>query len=265
MERIELFDLPIDNVAMSDAVASIRTRLDHPGFCRVSFINADCVNLAYRDAEYRQVLATADLSFADGTGMRWAGRCLGRAIVDNVNGTDLFPILLQAMAGRSLFLLGARPGVAQAVADWIHREFPQVVVAGTRDGYFAEAEEREVVQSIARSGAELLMVAMGAPRQEKWIARHAGQLGVKVAIGVGGLFGFYSGRIPRAPLWFRRMGIEWCWRWYQEPRRLCRRYLIGNPLFLARLLLVRMGTTSLAAPEPAEQSRRCLSSDKPAR
>jgi N-acetylglucosaminyldiphosphoundecaprenol N-acetyl-beta-D-mannosaminyltransferase len=243
MDRPTLFDIPIDNVHMDEAVGLILARMqgglgDKERVSQVSFVNADCVNIAARNKLYRQVLQSSNLVFADGIGMRIAGRCLGVPIVDNVNGTDLFPQLLTAAAtsGLRVFLLGGRPGIAAAVQSWIERNYPHVTVVGVEHGYFGADEEDDVIKRIAASDAQLLLVAFGAPRQEEWIQRNRARLGVPVAIGVGGLFDYYSGRIPRAPLIMRKCGLEWCWRWYQEPRRLTRRYLLGNPLFLLRVL-----------------------------
>lgn len=242
MDRPTLFDIPIDNVHMDEAIGMILARTqddsgDNERFSQVSFVNADCVNIAARNNRYRQVLQSSNLVFADGIGMRIAGRCLGVPIVDNVNGTDLFPQLLTAAAtsGLRVFLLGGRPGIAAAVQSWIERNYPHVTVVGAEHGYLRVEEEDDVIKRIAASDAQLLLVAFGAPRQEEWIQRNRARLGVSVAIGVGGLFDYYSGRIPRAPLIMRKCGLEWCWRWYQEPRRLARRYLLGNPLFLFRV------------------------------
>jgi N-acetylglucosaminyldiphosphoundecaprenol N-acetyl-beta-D-mannosaminyltransferase len=240
--RICLMGIPLDNLTLSEAVRAIvqATEGDRPR--RVCFVNADCVNLARRHADYRETLRTADLAFADGIGMRLAGIVLGRPIRDNVNGTDLFPRLCEALQGRGtrIFLLGAQPGTAERLATWMVGQYPGLVVAGCRDGYFPPADERDVIQQVRRSRSDLLLVAFGAPRQDVWIDHHLSELGVKGAIGVGGLFDFFSGRIPRAPLWLRRVGLEWCYRLYQEPRRLARRYLLGNPLFLVRVLCERI-------------------------
>lgn len=242
MARPTLFDIPIDNVSRVEAVARIlefakREPRDAGSCVQVSFVNADCVNLAEKDSSYRQVLQSSDLVFADGSGMRLAGRCLGLPIADNVNGTDLFPELLAAVPpeGLRVFLLGGQPGIATAVQTWIETHHPRVTVVGVEHGYVDAEGERSVVDRIAASGAQILLVGFGAPRQEQWIRRHRAKLGVAVAIGVGGLFDYYSGRIPRAPRWMRKLGVEWCWRLYQEPRRLARRYLLGNPRFLYRV------------------------------
>jgi N-acetylglucosaminyldiphosphoundecaprenol N-acetyl-beta-D-mannosaminyltransferase len=237
--RVAVLGIPVDNLSLPAAVAAILDRLDRPRPSQVCFLNADCVNLSRRNRPYLEVLRAADLVLADGIGLKIAARVAGIRLCDNVNGTDLFPRLCESLrgTGKSLFLLGARPGAADAVCDWVARRYPGVAVAGCRDGYFSPEEEPMVVDQIAQSGADLLLVAFGSPQQDLWINRHLGSLGVKVAMGVGGLFDFYSGRIPRAPVWMRQAGLEWLFRLAQEPNRLWRRYLLGNPRFLAAVAM----------------------------
>lgn len=237
--RVSILGIPVDNLSMVDAVQAIMDRLGPEGDGRfqVCFLNADCVNLSRRNGPYLDVLRSADLVLADGIGMKIAARAAGIRLRDNVNGTDLFPRLCQALdrSEKRLFLLGARPGVADRVCDWIARRYPGVTIAGCRHGYFSAGEEQAVIDQVAQSEADLLLVAFGSPRQDLWLRRNLDSLGVKVAIGVGGLFDFYSGRIPRAPRWMRRSGLEWLFRLYQEPGRLWRRYVLGNPRFLAHV------------------------------
>jgi exopolysaccharide biosynthesis WecB/TagA/CpsF family protein len=145
-----------------------------------------------------------------------------------------------ADAGLPIFLLGGRPGVAAAAAEWACGRFEGLQIAGIRDGYFDAASEAEVIGEINRSQARILLVGMGAPRQDTWLRSVAQRLAVPVRIGVGGLFDYYSGRIPRAPVWIRELGLEWVWRIACEPGRLWRRYIVGNPLFLYRVLIERI-------------------------
>ena len=231
----------IDNLTLPEAIGAIKQKLSGREPVQVCFVNAECINVTYRNDAYRQVLAEADLVLADGIGLKIAGAVFGRKVRDNVNGTDLFPRLCMALAGsdHSLFLLGGRPGVADAVGRWLAMHFPNLKVRGTRDGFFAPHEEPAVLEQIAASGADLLLVALGVPRQDAWINKHLPETGCKVAMGVGGLFDFYSGRVPRAPLAMRKRGLEWLFRLYQEPRRLAKRYLLGNPLFLWRVACER--------------------------
>lgn len=234
--------IPFDNLSMAQAVTRICDAVQWPGLTRVAFINADCVNLASKNAAYREALQTADYVFADGIGIKIAGQLVGCPIKENVNGTDLFPRLCGALAGTGirLFLLGGRPGVAERVRDWIESHTPGVTVCGLRHGYYSASEQDDVIREMDRCRAEIVLVAFGAPKQELWIRDVLSRSQVRVAIGVGGLFDFYSGRIPRAPLWIREMGLEWTYRLYQEPRRLWRRYVIGNVAFLMRVVVHRL-------------------------
>ncbi len=237
-----ILGVSIDNRTMDAAVAEILTPLYGGRARQVSFVNVDCINQTFADSEYREVLQTSDLRLGDGIGLRIAGRILGSEVQQNVNGTDLFPKLCAELEvrGESLFLLGARPGVADDVAAWIHKTYPQLRVAGTHHGYFSETDEPKVIEMIRSSKATVLLVAFGAPRQEKWIRKHQNELPVVSALAVGGLFDFYSGRIARAPQWLRELGLEWTYRLYQEPGRMWRRYLVGNAVFLARVFWERV-------------------------
>ena len=231
---IRLLNLSMDNLL--DAIVSA---LDNRARTRIAFVNPDCVNIAARDAGYRRTLDRFDWVCADGIGMKIAGSLLGRPVRQNLNGTDLFPRLCAALSasGHSLYLLGASPGVAEAAAQWARARHPGLKIAGTRSGYFSSTEEPAVLETIRASGAGVLLVALGAPRQELWLARNLEESGAIVGMGVGGLFDFYSGRIPRAPLWLREIGGEWIYRLIQEPGRMWRRYLVGNWIFLSRILV----------------------------
>lgn len=236
------------NLGMDELVDAIVTAVDRRAMTRVAFVNPDCVNIAARDPQYRALLAGTDWVCPDGIGMKIAGRILNQPIRQNLNGTDLFPRLCAALAanGQSLYLLGARPGVAEAVARWAKLHFPQLSIAGFRSGYYAPDEEQAVIEEIRRARADVLLVAMGAPRQELWLKRNLRHTGAVVGIGVGGLFDFYGGRIPRAPLWLREIGGEWTYRLLQEPRRMWRRYLLGNVVFLWRIARERTASPGAA-------------------
>ncbi len=238
-QTAEILGLPLDNLTLAEAIDEIVR--PSAQVRQVSFVNVDCVNKSFNDPGYRNVLLTSDLRLADGIGLRIGGRLLGNEIRQNVNGTDLFPGLCKRMEqeGLGLFLLGGRPGVADDVAAWMRKCYPRIQVAGTQDGYFRTEEEGVIVERINQSGAAILLVALGAPGQEKWIRRNRHLLQVRSALGVGGLFDFYAGRIPRAPQWLRELGLEWTFRLYQEPGRMWRRYLAGNVVFLARVLVER--------------------------
>lgn len=224
----------IDLAASLDAMdAALQLRLP----TRIAFVNADCVNIAGRDPGYRDDLARMDWVFADGVGIHLAGKLLGQPVSANVNGTDLFPLLCARLAERRarLFLLGGRPGVAAAAARSIEERHPGVMIAGSQQGYFAASEEAEIVRRIRHSRPDVLCVGFGAPYQESWINRHYLACGASINLGVGGLLDYWSGRVPRAPQTWRQLRLEWVFRLLQEPQRLWRRYLIGNPIFIARM------------------------------
>lgn len=242
-DEISVLGLRMDNLTMSEAVDWIGQRIRTRETAVIRFLNADCANRAWNDDGYRDVLNSAGLTLADGIGLKLAGQILGRPVRQNVNGTDLFPKLCARLAegGHSLFLLGAKPGVAELVAAWAAENHKGIRIAGVRDGYFSPEQDEDVVRQISAASPDVLLVAFGAPRQDVWIAARAGRLGAGVAMGVGGLFDFYSGRIPRAPQWMRDMAVEWLYRFCQEPGRMWRRYFVGNFVFLLRVGLERLG------------------------
>ncbi|NIA16035.1 MAG: WecB/TagA/CpsF family glycosyltransferase [Nitrospiraceae bacterium] len=239
---IRILSVRIDNITMRSAIDRVVEMLDGPGASQVCFINPQNINESVRVPDYKEVLEDADLVLADGFGTNLAGKILCRPIRQNLCGTDLFPRLCAALSGtgRSIYLLGGAPGVADLAAEWVKRHYPGVIVKGWGHGYFSPEEESDVVRKIAQSGADLLVVAMGVPKQELWIHGNLDELNVNVAMGFGGLFDYLAGRVPRAPKWVREVGMEWVYRLIQEPRRLWRRYLIGNGVFLARVFHERL-------------------------
>ncbi len=237
--ELDFFGVPIINTTMDEALDWIAARAGERDGRKslLAFVNPDCLNIAYTHESYRAVLQNAARVLPDGIGVKIGCRMLGVGLAANVNGTDLFPRLCERAAREDLplFLLGARPGIAEQMAENMRQRHPALVVAGIQHGYFDPGEETAIIDRINASGARILLVAFGVPRQELWLARHHERLLPPVRMGVGGLFDFYSGRIPRAPLWLREIGFEWVWRLAQEPGRMWRRYLLGNPLFLYRV------------------------------
>lgn len=256
--RALVFGLQIADTTIADAAAWIVERALSYEPTDIAFLNAHCVNVMCRDRAYRDALASMTCLFADGIGMRLAARTGGVELADNVNGTDLFPVICReaAAAGAGLYLLGAREGIAAGAAIAMKRANPGLIVSGTHHGYIGSPdEEARVVAEINASGATILLVALGVPQQELWIARNRHRVTVPVVIGVGGLFDYYSGRIPRAPLALRKAGLEWAWRLAMEPRRLARRYIVGNAEFLARLAMQRLVAPNGFRTLPAASSR----------
>lgn len=237
--RDRLFGLDLVHAGMDEAARELVMAAAMGAPVTLQFINAHCINSLRGNPEYRAALEAADLLFPDGSGMRLAGKLSGVALGDNLNGTDLFPELCARAAtlGQSIYLLGGRPGIAAAAAAAMAERYPGLIVAGTRDGYWSAEQEDAVIAEINASGARIVLVGMGVPLQETWIAKVRARLAAPVVAGVGGLFDYYSGAVARAPLAFRKLGCEWVWRLMQEPRRLFARYVLGNPLFILAALL----------------------------
>ena len=254
--RTSVGDVVFDNIDMTQAIARLSAMIDGPCAQQVIFVNPACVNIAAHDRGYRRILARAAMVLPDGIGIKIAADILGRPLKQNVNGTDLFPRLcdMLELRGGSLFLLGGQPGIVEKVAQAVREQWPNLRIAGLRDGFFGVAQEGEVAAEVSASKADILLVARGVPMQDIFIDRQLHQLDVKVAIGVGGLFDFVSGRINRAPAWMRDTGLEWVYRFMQEPSRMWQRYLVGNFTFLGRIVLQRVGLRQPANDSISDES-----------
>ncbi|HEX2296237.1 MAG TPA: WecB/TagA/CpsF family glycosyltransferase [Actinomycetota bacterium] len=242
METVEVLGVPVARLTAAAARQELVRLYEQDRPALVAYANAHTLNLASRDSGYREVLRSADIVLNDGAGLAIAGRVFGRPFPENLNGSDFNPVILEEAAERGwpVFFLGARPGVAAEAAHRLSVRIPGLQVAGSRDGYFAPAETGRVAEAVAATGAGVLMVAMGNPLQEMWLNRHLEATGARLGVGVGAFFDFTAGVVPRAPVWMNRLGIEWVYRLVQEPRRMWRRYVLGNPLFLMRVLGARL-------------------------
>jgi exopolysaccharide biosynthesis WecB/TagA/CpsF family protein len=230
LPTVRVFDLPLLNATEGQAIESLLGM----GRCRAAFVNAHCVNVAQTDSEYRQALDSANMLLPDGAGVDLAARWHGRALAANLNGTDLCPLLASEIARRGLplFLLGGATGVAELAAKTLVHDNPTLKIAGVLDG-FAGAEPETAIPAINASGAQVLWVGMGVPKQDIWLHRYQPLLAPRLVMGVGALFDFLSGRVMRAPVLMRRARLEWLWRLGVEPRRMFGRYVIGNAVFLS--------------------------------
>lgn len=239
--RLDILGVPVLAATTLEAVRLIDRRCKTGEPIGIAFLNAHGSNLAARDAGFAGALCRM-LVLNDGVGIDIAARILaGRGFPENLNGTDFLPAFLaQTEQEHRLFLFGGRPGVAERASAAITKNYPRHRVVGIRHGYGDAAGMQAVVEEIRGSGATLLLVALGNPAQELWIARHLAATGVRVAFGVGALFDFLAGEVSRAPALVRRARLEWVWRLVLEPKRLFRRYVLGNPLFLLRVVRKRL-------------------------
>jgi len=238
-EEVNLLGLKFNNLNMGEAINLLKKSIKSKSKTQVSFVNPDCFNKIFDDKEYYNVLQSSNLLFPDGIGVNIACKILDTPLKENINGTDMLPFLCEMAVENkySIFLLGGKPGIPEDMKMNLLKKFPKLNIAGLNNGYFdKETEGDYIIDKINGSNADILLVAFGAPLQEKWILKNKEFLNCNVLMGVGGLFDFFSGNIPRAPKWMREIGLEWVFRLMQEPKRMWKRYIIGNPLFIFRVL-----------------------------
>lgn len=240
-DTVEILGVKIDKITAADALEKAKELLSEEGVSAIYTPNPEIVMAANQDPAFGAVLNEADLCTPDGIGVVYASRILGDPVPERVPGFDLTCGLIEHIAktGDGVFLLGAKPGVAEEAARRLTEKYPTLVVSGTQDGYFKEEEESSIVETINRSGATLLLVCLGAPKQEKWIHRHRDQLKVHLCMGVGGSLDVFAGTAKRAPEFFIRCNLEWFYRFCKQPSRLGR--FIALPKFILKVKKVASG------------------------
>ena len=232
---------PVAMLTWDEAIAHLGDLVGQDGFTPVSFLNAHNANVAASDAGFAEAMR-GFLALPDGVGVDIAARLLyGVPFPANLNGTDFIPAFLKARQQPvTVGLLGTTSDNVAAACAALRRHAPQHRYEVIGDGFFDDPGEAAILERLRSLRPDLLLVAMGVPRQEMWISRKLGARHCSVAIGVGALLDFLSGAVPRAPGWIRRLRLEWAYRLWLEPSRLWRRYLVGNPLFLWRVARQRL-------------------------
>jgi N-acetylglucosaminyldiphosphoundecaprenol N-acetyl-beta-D-mannosaminyltransferase len=235
----------IDRVTLNEAVQRVQEFAASGTSHQIITVNVDFVRLAQVNTEFRAVINRSDLAIADGMPLVWASGWLGDRLPERVTGVELVDrcCSLAAREGYRIFLLGGEDGVAQGAAEVLRSRHEGIQIVGAYSppvGPFSEEEDRKMVDMIREAKPHMLFVAFGAPKQDLWIARHQEEIGVPVAIGVGGVFNFLTGRVSRAPLWMQERGLEWLFRVMCEPRRLWRRYFVQDLPVVAQLALDAM-------------------------
>lgn len=234
-ERITLMGCQVDNLSMEETLGRIEQFIQSGQPHQHVVVNVDKLVKASRDPGLRQIINDCALINADGMPVVWASRLLGKPLKERVAGVDLFEALMRRAGekGWRVFLLGAREEVVSKVAETYQRKYPRLVLAGYRNGYWkGEAEELDVARQIRDSRADLLFVAISSPKKEQFLGRYQAEMGIPFAMGVGGTFDVAIGRVKRAPRWMQKSGLEWFYRFLQEPRRMFRRYFIDDMAFI---------------------------------
>lgn len=231
---VNLLGVPVAAVTMEEALDILESFVSERRTHLVVTSDASSIVRAQEDEEFRRIVQSADLVTPDGIGVVWGARLLGLPIYQRVPGVELMAKLCEraAQKGWKVFLLGAKPGVAEQAAKNLQARYHGLQIVGTHHGYFTPEEEPQVIAKIKEAQPDILFVAFGIPKQEKWIARHADELQVPICIGVGGSFDVYAGVVKRAPEWVQRLCLEWLYRTIKDPRRLPRLKAIPKLLWL---------------------------------
>lgn len=234
--RFVIFDVPIDKVNMKQAVDAVEKFLSEDRLHMIATPNAEIVMMAQKDPEYKEILNKTDLNVPDGSGVIFASKIYKEELPERVAGFDLMMELIKVAAEKKykIYLLGAKSDVVKGAYLNLKRQYSEIDIVGFHDGYFSKDDEAEIIKDINEKNTDLLFVALGAPKQEKWIYENKNRLKAKVAIGVGGSFDVIAGKVTRAPEIYRKLGLEWFYRLLKEPWRYKR--MMALPKFAVKVL-----------------------------
>ena len=243
MKTVEILGAKIHNISFQDSIDVICSYIEkqEEGHYVVT-PNVDHLVKLQSDPEFQQIYLQASLVLADGVPLLWAARYLGTPLKEKISGSDLFPALCEVLAnkGYSAFFLGGREGAAEGAKRKLQIQYPGLRVVGVYSppfGFEKDAEEnKKIIQMLKTTQPDILFVGLGAPKQEKWIAKYRNEYDIPVSIGIGVSFEFVAGMVKRAPRLMQKIGLEWFWRLILEPRRLWRRYLVDDRKFISYLL-----------------------------
>lgn len=234
-KKVTILGVPVDAITMGEAVARIDGFIEKRTPVLVATANAEMLMRATHDGALRRILQGAAMVTPDGAGTVWAAHHLGHAMPERVAGYDMVQELMREAPAkhRRIFFFGSAPGVADKAKKKAEQLYPGIEIVGTRNGFFTAADEPAIIEEIKAAHPDILLAALGVPKQEKWLAKHLGELGVPVAIGVGGTFDVMAGVMKRAPRWMQRAKLEWLFRGMIQPKRAGR--LLALPRFVLKV------------------------------
>lgn len=233
--RYKILNTYVNAISMDETIRRIEEIIQKGKPTQHVVINASKVNLMEEDPELRRIVNSCPLINADGASIVWAAKKLGVPLKERVTGCDLFQELIKVAAekGYKVYLFGAKEEVGIEVKAIFEEKYPTLQIVGYRNGYFTEADEPEIVKKMSESGADIMFVAFSSPKKEYWVNKYLEQLNIPFVMGVGGSFDVVAGVTDRAPVWMQEHGLEWFYRFIQEPRRMWKRYIIGNVKFIS--------------------------------
>lgn len=238
MNRVKICNIPVDAMTMQESLDLIEKAIVHKHFLHHVVVNAAKIVSAQKDPALKASIVNCDLINADGQAVVWASRFLNKGLPERVAGIDLMEMLVKRAyeKGYKIFLLGAKEEIIKKVVNKYTTMYGTNIIAGYKNGYFKEDEDEDVALEIAASNADILFVAICSPRKEIFLEQYKDLIKTPFIMGVGGSFDVISGMIKRAPMWMQRLGLEWYYRFLQEPGRMWKRYLFGNSQFIYLVL-----------------------------
>ncbi len=237
-QKVNILGVKVDKVTVDEASDIIMNHINTSDKCMSVFTpNSEIIMMGYRDAQFCAILNESELLTADGIGVVYASRIVKNPISERAPGYDIACSLLGKMAkeGKSVYLFGSKPGVAEEAGKNITQKYPGIRIAGYSDGYFDDKKEKTIIDNINRCAPDVLFVCLGAPKQERWISLHKQELKAKAALGIGGSLDVFAGTVKRAPEFYTKHGIEWLYRLMKQPSRFVR--MMDLPRFGFKVLL----------------------------
>ena len=240
-ERINIMGVPVDMVNYDEALARFRSFVEEEGVSLIVTPNSEIVVNAGKNEALMDAIKQAEMVIPDGIGLVYASKLLGHPLQERVTGIDFLGKALEYLAqtGKTAFLFGSKPGIAERAAEQMEKAYPGLKICGCRNGYFKEEEEEEILREINEAAPDLLCVALGSPKQELFVLKYKDRLKAKAAIGVGGSLDVWAGDLKRAPEFYRKHGLEWLYRFIQEPSRYKR--MAALPLFMLKVIFSKKG------------------------
>lgn len=237
IKPIKILGVKVHPLTMNETIADLELKLNKSQQSFVVTANAEIIMMCQQDEFYKNIINDdADIVLPDGAGAVWAGRYLGYQVPERVAGFDLYNHLLalSAQKGYKVYFFGGSPGIAEAAKVKAENLYPGVSIVGCHNGYFSDEEINNIIEEINKSEAQILFVALGAPKQEKWLAKYRKQLNPKIIMGIGGSFDVLAGKMQRAPKWMQNASLEWAFRLYKQPSRCIR--MLALPKFVLKVI-----------------------------
>ena len=240
-QSVVILGVRVSAIDQLELIEQVMTWVRHGEQRILTYANAHCLNLAVEDASYRELLNQTDLVYVDGIGVVWAGRLFGCGGLRKVTGRKWIDALCRRGEDEALrlYLLGGKPGVAGHACKVLMQRYPRSLVCGAAEGFFQTKSEAQVLAEINDTRPQVLLVGMGVPTQERWVAQNRAKIPAEICWSAGALFDYLAGEEKPVPLWLERIGLEWAWRFIQDPEGKWRRYAIGIPHFALRVIASR--------------------------